>query len=598
MKKWGIPVGKTVDRAIKKMLSSGYAGQERFFVDKAFARFLIPSLLSNISLALGGVADCLVVGNKIGLNGLSAVSLGIPVYLFYNIISYSFSIGGAVHYEALMAKGKHEEANALFGNILRFLIICYLVTVAAGLLFLPYLLRALGADPAYEAVYVIAKRYIRAQLICVPVLFCQGPLYYFVYGDGAPKRAAAALMISNFVDIVLNYVFVIRLDMGAEGSVWSTAIGAVFCLIICGSYITGKRGTLRFVTGTKLKFDFHTLISCGKTGFSSSVQYLYQFITVLCANMLLINISGPVGVAVFDVVYNLSLFFAAVADSIGMTLQPMVSTYSAARDSEAVRRTMNLSKRYGSMLAILVILGLCFFASPLCTVFGLTGEGSVIGPYAVRVFCIGILPSLWNQIAVYYLQTTKHERSALIVQTLRLLVFYTVLMFVLAAIKAQYFWLALPVSEFMTLIYVLVVEKKQINSERRERSNQRVFSAYIRNGALLSDTVEQIQSTCDEWNCTVQQSYYCSLVTEKICAAILNDAKENNKEDVLIKITLVADEDGITLHLMDNSYEFNPFDVVNDDDPAELGIAIVKKKAKEFFYRRYQGFNTLVVMLG
>ena len=54
MKKWGIPVGKTVDRAIKKMLSSGYAGQERFFVDKAFARFLIPSLLSNISLALGG----------------------------------------------------------------------------------------------------------------------------------------------------------------------------------------------------------------------------------------------------------------------------------------------------------------------------------------------------------------------------------------------------------------------------------------------------------------------------------------------------------------------------------------------------------------
>lgn len=86
-------------------------------------------------------------------------------------------------------------------------------------------------------------------------------------------------------------------------------------------------------------------------------------------------------------------------------------------------------------------------------------------------------------------------------------------------------------------------------------------------------------------------------MTEEICAAILSDAKENNREDILIKITLVADDDGFTLHLMDNSYEFNPFDVVCDDDPAELGIAIVKKKAKEFFYRRYQGFNTLVVIL-
>ena len=597
MKKWGIPVGSAVNRVIKKLISSGYAGQERFFVDKSFVRFLVPSLLSNLSLAFGGVADCLVVGNKIGLNGLSAISLGIPVYLFYNIISYSFSIGGAVHYESLMAKGKHEEANELFGNILRFLIICYLVTVAAGLLFLPQFLRALGADPEYEAVYSIATRYVRAQLICVPVMFCQGPLYYFVYGDGAPKRAAAALMISNFIDIILNYVFVIRLNMGAEGSVWSTAIGAAFCLLICGSYVTGKRGTLRFVTCKKFKFDFHILISSGRTGFSSSVQYLYQFITVLCANMLLINICGPVGVAVFDVVYNLSLFFAAVADSIGMTLQPMVSTYMAARDSEAVKRTVNLSKRYGSILAILVMLGLCIFATPLCTVFGLTGEGGTLGPYAVRVYCIGILPSLWNQIAVYYLQTTKHERNALIVQTLRLFVFYAVLMFAFAAFAAKYFWFALPVSELLTLIYVLLVMRKGETSEISKSSNQRVFSAYVGNGAILSDIVEKIQSTCDEWNCTVQQSYYCSLVTEEICAAILSDAKENNREDILIKITLVADDDGFTLHLMDNSYEFNPFDVVCDDDPAELGIAIVKKKAKEFFYRRYQGFNTLVVIL-
>ena len=60
------------------------------------------------------------------------------------------------------------------------------------------------------------------------------------------------------------------------------------------------------------------------------------------------------------------------------------------------------------------------------------------------------------------------------------------------------------------------------------------------------------------------------------------------------------DADGFTLHLRDNSFEFNPFAPqagLDGEGPNALGMAIVKKKAKEFFYRRYQGFNTLVVIL-
>lgn len=123
-------------------------GQERLFVDKAFRRFLIPSLLSNLSLALGGMVDCLVIGSKMGPDGLTAISLGIPVYLFYNLLSYGFSIGGSIHYAALMGSGKPQEANRLFGNVFRFLLMVYVLTVALGLLFLPQLLRLLGADPA------------------------------------------------------------------------------------------------------------------------------------------------------------------------------------------------------------------------------------------------------------------------------------------------------------------------------------------------------------------------------------------------------------------------------------------------------------------
>lgn len=571
------------------------ACQERIFVDKAFRRFFVPSLLSNISLALGGMVDCLVIGSRMGTEGLSAISLGIPVYLFYNLLSYGFSIGGSIHYASLMGAGKPKEANRLFGSVLRFLIATYLVTVTLGLIFLPQLLGILGASPEYPGVYAMAKRYVRAQLICVPVLFCQGPFYYFVHADGAPKRAAFALTVSNTVDIVLNYVFVILLDMGVEGSVWSTVIGAVFCLIICGGHILRKQGLLRFC---RSPINLRGLYDCIRTGFPSAVQHIYQFVTVLCANTILLSIGGPVGVAVFDVVYNLSQVFAAVADGTGMTLQPMISTYQAERDIPAIRRTIRLSLLYGSILALMVIMGLGFGSLPLLTIFGLSGETRSIGRLALWIYCISILPSLWNQIAIYYLQTTGRERNALVIQTLRLLVCFLTAMLAIAPLGLNAFWWVFPLSELCTFVYtILSIKKYKSLFECLKDPSILTFSTYIQKAELLGDTVGELLRICEEWNCTDQQSYYATLVVEEVCAAILEDAKNNNRSDVLIKLTISAEADGIKLHLRDNSYEFNPFLAEEGEGPNALGMIIVRKKAKEFFYRRYQGFNTLLIVL-
>lgn len=574
------------------------AGQERLFVDQAFKRFFIPSLLSNLGLALGGMADCLVVGSKLGPNGLSAISLGIPVYMFYNVLSYGFSIGGSIHYAALMGSGKPEAANRLFSNVLRFLVFAYLGTVALGLVFLPALLRLLGADPAYPEVYSIATRYVRAQLLCVPILFCQGPFYYFVHSDGAPKRAATALIISNAVDIALNYVFVIRMDMGAEGSVWSTAVGAVFCLAICGGRILRKRGQLRLCPAP---FDLGELWRCFRTGFASAVQYAYQFITVLCANTLLLSIAGPMGVAVFDVIYNLSILSTAVADSVGMTLQPMVSTYRAERDSPAVLRTIKLSVLYGSGLSLLVAAGFGLGAARISVFFGLNGQAGGLGATALAIYATSILPAFLNQLAVYYRQTALREKSALLIQTLRLFALFLVFALALSRMGPFRFWWVFPLSETITLLYAAAGMRKRGRAKAREQgAAARSFTAYIESAALLGPTVEELQNTCEAWDCTPQQSYYATLVVEELCAAILEDSERNDRRDVLIKLTVVAGADGFTLHLRDNSYEFNPFASKggpNDEGVNALGMSIVKKKAKEFFYRRYQGFNTLVVIL-
>ena len=565
----------------------------RYFVDLSFRRFFIPALLSNLGLALGGMADCLVVGAKLGADGLSAISLGIPVYLFYNVLSYGFSIGGSIHYAAALAQGRADDGRRIFNNVLAFLLGIYLVTVAAGLVFLPQLLRLLGADPAHAEVYAIAKRYVRAQLICVPVLYCQGPFFYFVNCDDAPKLAAAAMVVSNAVDIVLNYVFVVRMNMGAEGSVWSTVIGAAFCLIICGSHIVLRRGALRFRLFQRL--DFRMLMRYLRTGIASSVQYIYQFITVLAVNQLLMRTSGATGVAVFDVVYNLSLLTAAIADSVGSTIQPMVSTYRAERDAYAVHRTLALSLLWGSAFSLLTAAGLDLCSRPLCTLFGLEGEGWTLGVTALQIYLLSVLPAFWNQCMIYYDQSSERVKSAFVTESLRLFVCYLPLTLILGSRDPLTFWWVYPLSELGALLYILLGMRKRKLAWKMD--TERVYTSLTDSPKTLGAEVEAFQCRCEEWGCGAQSSYCATLVLEELCAAILEDAARNDKNDVLIKFTAIHENNTLTLYIRDNSYEFNPFEVEGEDEGDMLGMVFVRKKARDFFYRRYLGFNTLVVKL-
>ena len=187
---------------------------ERLFVRGAFRRFYVPALLSGVWMTFAGVADSVFVGHGLGAAGLAAISLGQPVYLFYNILSYGFSIGGSIHYASRLAEGRADEGNRIFTTILKLLLAVYVITAALGLLFLPQLMRLLGADPSETVV----RSYIRTQLIFVPIMFCQGPFFFFVNADNGPKTAALALSVSGILDAVFSYVFVLRMHLGVAGS--------------------------------------------------------------------------------------------------------------------------------------------------------------------------------------------------------------------------------------------------------------------------------------------------------------------------------------------------------------------------------------------
>ena len=218
-------------------------------------------------------------------------------------------------------------------------------------------------------------------------MFCQGPFYYFVNADNAPVLASAAMSVSSLIDIVLSYVFLIRLRIGVAGSVYSTAAGAVVMLCMTASHIVLKRGVLRFRMET---MDWKASLIAARTGFSTSAQYLCEFISMIAVNRLLIRISGAAGVAAFDVVYNVSTLFAAITDGVVVATEPMLSSYRSERNLGNIRGALKVSLDWAYALAFILAALLLTSASVLTTGFGLIGEperGYTISGIRTYLFC-------------------------------------------------------------------------------------------------------------------------------------------------------------------------------------------------------------------
>lgn len=84
---------------------------------------------------------------------------------------------------------------------------------------------------------------------------------------------------------------------------------------------------------------------------------------------------------------------------------------------------------------------------------------------------------------------------------------------------------------------------------------------------------------------------------EEVCMAILQNAF-GDRTDGIIQVTVVAADDSVfELHIRDNAIKYDPFSQSDEDNLDYMGIEVIRKKAKSFFYRHYQGFNTLTLKI-
>ncbi len=574
------------------------------FTGRMFRQLWIPAMFSSLGWAFSDMADAVVVGQQLGTVGLAAIGLILPVYMINCMVAHGLGLGGSVRYSRLAGQGDMKEAAESFNGVIALALILSIATAVLGSIFMQPLLAVLGTRLEDGALYTATKAYLQILVAATPLFYLSNIFNYYLRNDGSQRRAGIGSVVGNLCDIALNILLVLVFHMGTWGAALSTALGQIItiCIYLPGFFEKGH--TLHFAPPQYEEIKQAARSMC--SGLATSVQYLYQMIFFLICNNLLLRLGGEKAVAVFDLIQNTSYLLLYLYEGTGRAMQPILSTYQGEHNKQGKKNVVRLGFLSGLCAGGVLIALVELWPRGLCLLFGTAGTSSeALSVIALRFYGVAAFFAGINILLCSYYQACENEKPSFLLETLRGAILLIPLTFLCYHLGLTYFWLLFLLTEAGALALFLFAGTGG-RFKKKELSEDRIFQRTIFSNAVdVVDVSRELEAFCEHWGADAKQQMFATMTVEEIGMAILQHGFKG-RTDGYIQITAIMNENGLLeLHLRDDAKEFDPFTMQTkkasaegDFDMDSMGVLVIKESAREFSYRHYQGFNTLVIKLG
>ena len=217
--------------------------QDEAFLRRAFHKSLLPCVLSILSQNINILADGIIVGQRIGTDGLSAINLCVPVYLVLCIVGSFLVSGTAIQASRAIGRRQTEQSRKLYNTAVWSCVAAGLAVTAAGLALCAPISALLCPD---ETVRPLVMEYNLVTLIgALPKILIYVP-FWFLRMDGRARLVVWMMLIMGGGNVVLDLVFLYPLGMGIGGAAWATVLAQLLSAAASLVYLRLRHPLLLF----------------------------------------------------------------------------------------------------------------------------------------------------------------------------------------------------------------------------------------------------------------------------------------------------------------------------------------------------------------
>ncbi|ALO17040.1 Multidrug export protein MepA [Salinivirga cyanobacteriivorans] len=424
-------------------------------INRLLLKLSFPSMIAMFANAIYNIVDTIFVGRGVGAQGIAGVAIVLPVVAIISSFAHMIGIGTGTLISRQLGRKEEEKVNRTAGNGFLLVILVGAFFSTIGLLFTNEIMRAFGATPT---ILPYASDY--GQIVFIGMLwfpFCVSTSNY-LRAEGNARDAMNAMLLGILVNVVLDYIFIFPLQMGMHGAALATISGKFTTLIYLIVYFRQPNHVINFRFRC-LRLNKHVLKPALSVGLSGFGMRSSSSVANVVLNHTLGALGGDIAIAVFGVIYKITLFFGMPLYGLNQGMQPIVGFNFGADKPERIKRTIKLGFMYAVGYGILAIIFFQIFAEPIFGLFTKDQNLMQEGPRALRI----IISMMWLM-GIYQTTMGAHQamgqpRAAFVLAIQRWVLLVTPLVLILPHVfnlGLDGVWLAFPLADFLGTIIALI----------------------------------------------------------------------------------------------------------------------------------------------
>lgn len=421
---------------------------------KLVLQFSIPTITAMIVSAIYNVVDRIFVGHFVGEDALGGLTVAFPIMIIAFAIGALFAIGGATLVSIKLGERDIEQANKYYGNMTMLILISGITMTILGQIFMPELLRLVGAT---EANLPFALSYMRIITAGVILQLAAFSMTVMIRTEGKPVYAMVSQLVAALTNIGLDYLFIGPLNMGVTGAAIATIIGQLVGFVMLFHYFFISKKSLLKLTMENLRLRASVVRKICVIGASSFIINLGTGISASFTNVALQKYGGDPAIASFGAINSLVTLVLMPIIGILQGVAPIMGFNYGMRQLPRVWRALWTGISLGSVFSVVMFTlmqifpeaAASLFLDPASPTMKLCAQG-----LRLQILFLPILPI--SVLSTAYFQSTAQGGKSLFISAMRQFLVVGMVMVLPVFWQLNGVWLASPAAE-ITMIFVSLI---------------------------------------------------------------------------------------------------------------------------------------------
>ncbi|HKJ78044.1 MAG TPA: MATE family efflux transporter [Prolixibacteraceae bacterium] len=424
-------------------------------IGRLMLKYFVPAFIGVFVNALYNIVDRIFIGQGVGAEALSGISVIFPVMLIMMGFGMLIGIGTGVYVSINLGKKDFERAEQTLGTgFALMLVVSVIIMIVTYLLKVP-ILRSFGST---DETFQYANEYLNIILGGVVFMVVGFSLNNVIRSEGNARIAMVSMILSSVSNIILDAVFIFWLDMGVKGAAYATIISMFILMVWVLAHFKGKRSVVK-LRNKNIRINYGILVEIIAIGLAPfSMQIANSFVQGLL-NKKLIEFGGDLAVGAMGIINSVLTMIIMAIVAINMASQPIIGFNYGAKSVSRVKDALRISLISATAIAIGGFIFVLLFPGLIVKLFN--NDSPVLYNIAVkglRLVIIGLPVVGFQVVASHFFQSVGKAKLSIFATLFRQVIGLIPLLFILPEFWGiSGIWLAYPLADSMSAVVVLIL---------------------------------------------------------------------------------------------------------------------------------------------